>query len=86
MGHVHLSVADLAETESFYADVLGFDVTVRSYPGALFLSAGGYHHHVGANTWTSAGVPRRAGALRLGAAPPSPSSTSPAPVRAHSAS
>jgi len=57
MGHVHLSVADLAETESFYADVLGFDVTVRSYPGALFLSAGGYHHHVGANTWTSAGVP-----------------------------
>jgi len=57
MGHVHLSVADLAETEAFYAGVLGLDVTVRSYPGALFLSAGGYHHHLGANTWTSAGAP-----------------------------
>ena len=57
MGHVHLSVADLADTEAFYAGVLGLDVTVRSYPGALFLSAGGYHHHLGVNTWTSAGAP-----------------------------
>ncbi len=64
MGHVHLSVADLAETEAFYAGVLGLDVTVRSYPGALFLSAGAYHHHVGANTWTSAGAPAPAPGTR----------------------
>ncbi len=56
MGHVHLQVADLAETESFYAGVLGFDVMVRGYPGALFVSAGGYHHHIGLNTWHSAGA------------------------------
>lgn len=57
MGHVHLQVADLVETESFYRGVLGFEVTVRGYPGALFLAAGGYHHHIGANTWNSAGAP-----------------------------
>jgi catechol 2,3-dioxygenase len=55
MGHVHLQVADLAETEAFYAGALGFDVVVRGYPGALFVSAGGYHHHIGLNTWHSAG-------------------------------
>ena len=55
MGHVHLQVAELSEIERFYADVLGFDVTVRSYPGALFVSAGGYHHHIGLNTWNSRG-------------------------------
>ncbi|HEX8075121.1 MAG TPA: VOC family protein [Thermoleophilaceae bacterium] len=57
MGHVHLQVADLAPAEAFYNGVLGFDVTVRGYPGALFLSAGGYHHHIGVNTWNSAGAP-----------------------------
>jgi catechol 2,3-dioxygenase len=58
MGHVHLQVADLAQAERFYADVLGFDVVVRGYPGALFVSAGGYHHHLGLNTWASdGGVP-----------------------------
>ncbi len=57
LGHVHLNVADLEAAESFYAGALGFDVTVRGYPGALFLSAGGYHHHVGVNTWSSAGGP-----------------------------
>jgi catechol 2,3-dioxygenase len=57
MGHVHLQVAELEPTEAFYAGALGFDVTVRGYPGALFLSAGGYHHHLGANTWHSAGSP-----------------------------
>ncbi len=57
LGHVHLQVADIPTAEGFYHDVLGFDVTVRSYPGALFLSAGGYHHHVGVNTWASAGAP-----------------------------
>ncbi len=53
MGHVHLQVADLADAEAFYTGVLGFDVTVRGYPGALFVSAGGYHHHIGLNTWNS---------------------------------
>jgi catechol 2,3-dioxygenase len=57
MGHVHLQVADLAEAEAFYAGVLGFDVTVRGYPGALFVSAGGYHHHLGLNTWAGEGAP-----------------------------
>ena len=58
IGHVHLNVADLAAAERFYARVLGFQVTVRSYPGALFLSAGGYHHHIGLNTWAGEGAPR----------------------------
>jgi catechol 2,3-dioxygenase len=57
IGHIHLRVAELPATERFYAGELGLDVTVRSYPGALFLSRGGYHHHVGANTWASAGAP-----------------------------
>jgi catechol 2,3-dioxygenase len=57
IGHVHLHVADLDATEAFYAGTLGFDVTVRDYPGALFLSAGGYHHHIGANTWAGEGAP-----------------------------
>lgn len=57
IGHVHLQVADLGEAEAFYTGVLGFDVIVRGYPGALFVSAGGYHHHIGLNTWQSAGAP-----------------------------
>jgi len=56
IGHVHLQVANLGEAESFYHGVLGFDVMVRGYPGALFVSAGGYHHHIGLNTWHSAGA------------------------------
>jgi catechol 2,3-dioxygenase len=56
-GHVHLQVGDVAAGEAFYHGVLGFDVVVRGYPGALFLSAGGYHHHIGLNTWASAGGP-----------------------------
>lgn len=55
MGHVHLQVADVEQAEAFYSGVLGFDVVVRGYPGALFVSAGGYHHHLGLNTWASAG-------------------------------
>jgi catechol 2,3-dioxygenase len=55
VGHVHLQVADIPAAESFYHGVLGFDVTTRGYPGALFVSAGGYHHHIGLNTWHSAG-------------------------------
>lgn len=57
IGHVHLHVADLQKAEAFYHGVLGFDVTQRSYPGALFISAGGYHHHVGLNIWAGQGAP-----------------------------
>jgi catechol 2,3-dioxygenase len=64
MGHVHLQVADLAVAEAFYADALGFEVMVRSYPGALFVAAGGYHHHLGLNTWASADGPPRDPAAR----------------------
>jgi len=51
IGHVHFYVGDLDEAASFYHNGLGFDKIVWSYPGALFVSAGGYHHHVGLNTW-----------------------------------
>jgi catechol 2,3-dioxygenase len=51
LGHVHLHVDDLEAGERFYSTVLGLNVTQRSYPGALFLAAGRYHHHVGLNTW-----------------------------------
>jgi catechol 2,3-dioxygenase len=57
MGHVHLQVADIPAAERFYNRALGLDVMVRSYPGALFLAAGGYHHHIGLNTWQSQGAP-----------------------------
>ena len=53
MGHVHLHVGNLREAEAFYHRALGFDKTVWSYPGALFMSAGGYHHHVATNVWSS---------------------------------
>ncbi len=56
MGHVHLHVGDIARAAAFFSDALGFDRTVWSYPGALFMSAGGYHHHLGANTWAGAGA------------------------------
>src|SRR5690348_7826291 len=66
IGHVHLQVADVGEAEAFYHGVLGFDVVVRGYPGALFVSAGGYHHHIGLNTWHSAGTaPAPAGSVGL---------------------
>lgn len=58
MGHVHLKVGDLAEAEAFYADTLGFAVTARS-EGALFYSAGGYHHHIATNVWQSQGAGER---------------------------
>src|SRR3954451_19175823 len=57
IGHVHLNRGDLTAAEVFYSGALGFDVTVRGYPGALFVSAGGYHHHLGLNTWTGEGAP-----------------------------
>lgn len=55
VGHVHLKVADLERAIRFYTEVLGFDVTQRLGDSAAFLSAGGYHHHVGLNTWESKG-------------------------------
>ena len=64
MGHVHLHVGDIATSAAFYHQAIGFDKVVWSYPGALFLSAGGYHHHLGNNTW-SAGPPAAAGDARL---------------------
>lgn len=56
MGHLHLHVGDIDEASRFYHDALGLDRVVWNYPGALFLSAGGYHHHLGLNTW-AAGAP-----------------------------
>ena len=53
IGHVHLHVGDLDQSAAFYHEGLGLDKIVWSYPGALFLSAGGYHHHLGTNTWSS---------------------------------
>jgi len=55
IGHVHLKVADLERALKFYCDVLGFELTQRYGRGAAFVSAGGYHHHIGLNTWESAG-------------------------------
>lgn len=57
MGHVHLQVSDLDQARRFFHDHLGLDITQASYPGALFMSAGGYHHHVGMNTWAGQGIP-----------------------------
>lgn len=56
IGHVHLKVSDLERSVKFYTEVLGFDITTRYGDGAVFLSAGGYHHHIGLNTWESAGA------------------------------
>ena len=57
IGHVHLKVADLDRAIAFYSGVLGFSVTQRYGAGAAFLAAGNYHHHIGLNTWESAGGP-----------------------------
>jgi catechol 2,3-dioxygenase len=57
IGHIHLQVSDLARAETFYCDLLGLDVTQRSYSGALFAAAGDYHHHLGMNVWAGQGAP-----------------------------
>lgn len=57
MGHVHLHVPHLESAEAFYCGRIGFDPVVRGYPGALFVAAGGYHHHLGLNTWVGVGAP-----------------------------
>jgi catechol 2,3-dioxygenase len=56
VGHVHLKVADLDRSIAFYRDLLGFDLTQRYGAAAAFLGAGGYHHHIGLNTWESKGA------------------------------
>src|SRR4030095_555807 len=63
LGHIHLHVSDLAVSERFYHEFLGLAVTQRSYPGARFFAAGGYHHHVAAHTW---GADRPAPARSVG--------------------
>ncbi len=66
IGHVHLKVADLDRALAFYRDTLGFEVTQRIGKDAVFLSAGGYHHHIGLNTWQStAGSPPPLGTTGL---------------------
>lgn len=66
VGHVHLQVGDIATARAFYVDALGFEATQTDYPGALFASAGGYHHHVAMNVWNSRGTGPRAASLGLG--------------------
>ncbi len=56
VGHIHLTVADLDRAMAFYCDILGFEVSARYGDSAVFLSAGGYHHHIGLNTWAGRGV------------------------------
>ena len=58
IGHVHLKVSDLDRSLAFYCGVLGFQLTQRMGRGAAFISAGGYHHHIGLNTWESLGAPQ----------------------------
>jgi catechol 2,3-dioxygenase len=58
MGHVHLRVRDVSETIAFYTETVGLDLMVRLGDQAAFMSAGGYHHHLGANTWESLGAPQ----------------------------
>ncbi|MES2647602.1 MAG: VOC family protein [Bacteroidota bacterium] len=56
IGHVHLKVSDLERSVAFYCDLLGFEITTRYGTQAVFISAGGYHHHIGLNTWYSKGA------------------------------
>ncbi|HEU5219207.1 MAG TPA: VOC family protein, partial [Gemmatimonadales bacterium] len=65
VGHVHLHVGDLTQAEKFYHAGLGLDRVVLGFPGALFLSAGGYHHHLGTNTWAAGAPSAKEGDARL---------------------
>jgi len=66
VGHIHLQVGDIRAAEAFYVGALGFDLTLRYGPSAAFASVGGYHHHIGMNTWRSQGAGRRTAGLGLG--------------------
>jgi catechol 2,3-dioxygenase len=66
VGHVHLQVGDLETARAFYIDALGFEATQTGYAGAIFASAGGYHHHIAMNVWNSRGSGPRAASLGLG--------------------
>src|SRR4051812_50223301 len=84
IGHVHLKVADLDRALGFYCGVLGFELMQRMGSGAAFISAGGYHHHIGLNTWESkGGSPPPAGPTRayytphLHSTPPAPAGAAP---------
>ncbi|WP_157157499.1 VOC family protein [Diaminobutyricimonas sp. LJ205] len=66
IGHVHLKVGDIKTAKEFYVDTVGFETTIEYGTQALFVSAGGYHHHLGMNTWHSAGAGARTPALGLG--------------------
>jgi catechol 2,3-dioxygenase len=66
VGHVHLQVGDVRAASDFYVDALGFETTQSGYPGAVFASAGGYHHHIAMNTWNSRGSGPRAVSLGPG--------------------
>jgi len=65
VGHVHLYVGDIEQAAAFYHDVVGFDKIVWNYPGALFMSAGGYHHHLGTNIWAAKSPPATDADARL---------------------
>jgi len=65
IGHVHLTVSNLERALAFYRDVLGFEVTATYGRDAVFLSAGGYHHHIGLNTWAAGGRASRPGTTGL---------------------
>ncbi|NJN15260.1 MAG: VOC family protein [Oscillochloris sp.] len=65
VGHIHLNVADLRSSEAFYGSLLGFDVMQRFSHSALFVAAGGYHHHLGLNVWNGIGAPPPPGAVGL---------------------
>ena len=58
IGHVHLKVSDLNQSIRFYCEILGFEITTKYGEQAVFISAGGYHHHIGLNTWQSKNAPR----------------------------
>lgn len=70
IGHIHLNVSDLGKAKRFYHDLLGFAVTQETFPGALFVAAGGYHHHLGLNVWNGRGAlaapPEAIGLVRFG--------------------
>ncbi len=57
VGHIHLQVSDVMKSGEFYQNVLGYDIVQKNFPGALFLSTGGYHHHIGINMWNTKGAP-----------------------------